>query len=159
MSDRKPNWDKWKLIPNAVVWQVAALSLDIDPDKVEHHPQGWMAGGYITLEGQDFKDRVEVIAANANNDKNNLLYLVTLNQNGKEYCQINIANFAKWAKSNNVSLPTELAALASNELEGSKMLFDSSKRKIKNTNPSTIEDFPMIKERIKQGWQFEKPKA
>jgi hypothetical protein len=121
MSDRKPNWSKWKLIPNAKIWEVAALSLDIDPNLVRHNPQGWMAGGsYTTLEGQDFKDRVEVIAANAMNDKNSLLYLVTLNQNGKEYCQINIANFAKWAISKSLSLPSELAGLASKEDEAIK---------------------------------------
>jgi hypothetical protein len=39
------------------------------------------------------------------------------------------------------------------------MLFDSNKRKIKNTSTSTIKDFPEIHKRIKQGWQFDKPKA
>lgn len=127
MSDRKPNWSKWKLIPNAKIWEVAALSLDIDPDKVKHNPQGWMAGGsYTTLEGQDFKDRVEVIAANAMNDINSLLYLVTLNQNGKEYCQINIANFAKWAISKSLSLPSELAVLASKEDKAIKSVVEKS---------------------------------
>ena len=127
MSDRKPNWNKWKLIPNAKIWAVAALSLDIDPDKVKHNPQGWMANAFTTLEGQDFKDRVEVITANAMNDKSSLLYLVTLNQGGVEYCEISIANFAKWAISKSLSLPSELAGLASKELGSSKVLFDNSK--------------------------------
>lgn len=126
MSDRKPNWNKWKLIPNAKIWEVAALSLDIDPDKVKHNPQGWMANAFTTLEGQDFKDRVEVITANAMNDKSSLLYLVTLNQGGVEYCEISIANFAKWAISKSLSLPSELAVLASKEGEAIKSVVEKS---------------------------------
>lgn len=126
MSDRKPNWNKWKLIPNAKIWAVAALSLDIDPDKVKHNPQGWMANAFTTLEGQDFKDRVEVITANAMNDKSSLLYLVTLNQGGVEYCEISIANFAKWAISKSLSLPSELAGLASKEDEAIKSVVEKS---------------------------------
>ena len=126
MSDRKPNWNKWKLIPNAKIWAVAALSLDIDPDKVKHNPQDWMANAFTTLEGQDFKDRVEVITANAMNDKSSLLYLVTLNQGGVEYCEISIANFAKWAISKSLSLPSELAVLASKEDEAIKSVVEKS---------------------------------
>ena len=126
MSDRKPNWNKWKLIPNAKIWAVAALSLDIDPDKVKHNPQGWMANAFTTLEGQDFKDRVEVITANAMNDKSSLLYIVTLNQGGVEYCEISIANFAKWAISKSLSLPSELAGLASKEDEAIKSVVEKS---------------------------------
>lgn len=35
MSDKKPSWKKWNLIDSAEVWKVIALSLDINPDKVE----------------------------------------------------------------------------------------------------------------------------
>ena len=134
MSDRKPNWNKWKLIPNAKIWAVAALSLDIDPDKVKHDPQGWMANAFTTLEGQDFKDRVEVITANAMNDKSSLLYLVTLNQGGVEYCEISIANFAKWAISKSLSLPSELAVLASKEDEAIKSETESGIYELKQGN-------------------------
>lgn len=37
MSLRKPNWRKWGLIPKATLWEVVALSLDVDPDKIEGH--------------------------------------------------------------------------------------------------------------------------
>lgn len=40
----------------------------------------------------------------------------------------------------------------------SKML-DSSKANIKDTSTSTVEKYPVIQERMKQGWQFKKPKA
>ena len=36
---------------------------------------------------------------------------------------------------------------------------DASKANIKDTSHSTIENYPVIQERLKQGWQFEKPKA
>ncbi|MBK6446354.1 MAG: hypothetical protein IPF81_13990 [Bacteroidetes bacterium] len=34
-----------------------------------------------------------------------------------------------------------------------------SKANIKDTSHSTIQNYPAIKERLKQGWQFDKPKA
>ncbi|MBK9544234.1 MAG: hypothetical protein IPO49_18290 [Bacteroidetes bacterium] len=40
----------------------------------------------------------------------------------------------------------------------SKML-NSSKANIKDTSHSTIQNYPAIKDRFKQGWQFDKPKA
>jgi hypothetical protein len=40
----------------------------------------------------------------------------------------------------------------------SKML-DSSKANIKDTSQSTLKKFPLISERLKQGWKFDKPKA
>ena len=114
MSDRKPNWNKWKLVPNAMVLQVAALSLDIDPDKVEYEVwgKGLSVDGYIhASELQCLKDRIEVIVANVSFERDDLLYAISLNAT-REYCGINIAKFAKWALSKKLDIPSELAQLA-----------------------------------------------
>lgn len=125
MSDRKPKWSKWNLIDDAKVWQVIALSLDIDPDRITRDGNDWMAGGgYVNHEGDEFKDRLDVIKANYRRIDDTPK---TLSMNGIEFCDLNIPKFAKWALSVNWEIPPELAALTSDELESSKMLFDTSK--------------------------------
>jgi len=42
MSD--VDWDFWLHMPAVNVWQACALSLGIDPDKMKHCRNGWMAG-------------------------------------------------------------------------------------------------------------------
>jgi hypothetical protein len=61
---RKPNWEKWKLIPQARIWEVVALSLNIDPDFIEHDRHDWMADKEISKESSEFKIRCEVVLAN-----------------------------------------------------------------------------------------------
>jgi hypothetical protein len=34
-ADRTPNWDKWLWKYQLALWQLVALSLNIDPDKVD----------------------------------------------------------------------------------------------------------------------------
>ena len=112
MSDRKPNWTKWKLIPKAKVWQVVALSLDLDPDKVTRGKEDWMAGGaFVNHEGKDFQYRFDVIIANCSYTKDDLLY-IGLGGQHTGYGDLNIPKFAQWALSVNLDIPPELEALA-----------------------------------------------
>jgi hypothetical protein len=124
MSDRKPNWDKWKLIPNAVIWKVAALSLNMSPEEEITE----ISDRYVTEEQWAFnkkvdehKDRVQIINANVGYEKNNALIVVSFHQNEEQYV-INIPKFAKWALSVNWDIPLELAALASKEDEAIKLV-------------------------------------
>lgn len=111
MIERKPNWTKWKLTPDATAWQAVALSLDIDPGKVMHSADGWMAPGhFVSDEQQEFKDRLDVLIANVGH--NDLLKPRSLSMNGGAYCTINIANFAIWANSVEWQIPSELSQLA-----------------------------------------------
>lgn len=106
MINRKPNWNKWNLIDDALVWQVVALSLDINPDEVKRDSGDWMAGGrYVNHEGQEFKDRLDVVSANY---KKIDPTPKTLSTNGIAYCEINIQKFSKWALLVNWEIPDEL---------------------------------------------------
>ncbi|HEY8118566.1 MAG TPA: hypothetical protein VIE91_04950 [Methylophilaceae bacterium] len=112
MKTRKPNWSKWNLIEDAKVWQVVALSFDINPDEVTRSSSDWMAGGsFVNHEGQDFKDRLDVISANYLKIDANPK---TLSMNGIAYCEINIPKFAEWAMSVNWEIPEELKRRVTN---------------------------------------------
>ena len=45
------DWDFWLNMPTVRIWQACALSLNIDPEKMKQHPDG-----YMTPEGFLFKD-------------------------------------------------------------------------------------------------------
>src|SRR5450830_128985 len=126
MNSRKPNWNKWNLIDDAKVWQVVALSLNINPDCVKSDATDWMAGGlYVNHEGQEFKDRLDIIKANYSKID---ATPKTLSMNGIEYCELNISKFAKWAMEKELAIPDELKVLAKVELiaKAEKPLFDKN---------------------------------
>jgi hypothetical protein len=66
-DDRTPNWDKWRLIRSPQLWQCVALSLNIDPDKVNMHYDE-MSGDVTFNESQEFQDRLDVLRANFGRD-------------------------------------------------------------------------------------------
>lgn len=122
MENRKPNWNKWKLIHDAEVWQVIALSLDIDPAKVTRSKQDWMAGShYVNHEGLIFQDRLDIVKGNFaeidQKPKHKGSY-------GSAYCYISIANFAHWAISKEINIPDEMKELAKNPAQQAGELFD-----------------------------------
>lgn len=109
MTNRKPNWSKWNLIEDALVWQVVALSLDIDPDAVTRSRNDWMAGGkFVNHEGKDFQDRLDIISANY--EKIDPIPK-PISLNGIAYLELNIPMFSKWAIEKNLSIPNELKQL------------------------------------------------
>lgn len=63
-ESREPNWSKWRLIPDARLWEIVALSLAIAPERVDHHPQSWMHNQKLFRESQEFQDRLDVVRAN-----------------------------------------------------------------------------------------------
>ncbi len=122
MSSRKPNWTKWKLIPNTEVWKVVALTLNIDPDEVRRDGSDWMAGGeYVNHEGKAFDDMLDIIKANYSVIDNSPK---TLTMNGIAFCELNISKFAKWALENNIDIPDEMKALATLQAASEKEMFD-----------------------------------
>lgn len=106
MNNRKPNWKKWNLIEDAEVWKVIALSLDIDPDKIKRNRSDWMSGGeYVNHEGNEFKDRLDVIKANYTKIDSSPK---AVNMNGIAYCHINISKFTNWAINVDWEIPPEM---------------------------------------------------
>ena len=122
MNNRKPNWVKWQHIPNPKVWQVVALSLDIDPDNVTRDRDDWMAGGgYVNHEGKDFRDMLDIISSNYSTIDPTPR---TLSMNGIEYNELNIARFAYWAILKHIEIPDEMKALANTQTTSEKEMFD-----------------------------------
>lgn len=99
-GNRKPRWDKWRLMPKVRISEAVALSLDIEPTKLKPLSHGWMAGDNKPRfdESDEFSDRLEV--AIANGDK------FSHSRNS-----VPLAEFASWA-SVQWKIPKELAALA-----------------------------------------------
>lgn len=114
MNDRKPKWKKWDLIDDAKIWQVVALSMNLEPSLVKREGNDWMAGGYVNHEDEEFQDRIEVIGAN--------YFRIdatpkALSMNGIAYRDLNIPKFVKWAISVDWELPEELKRRATVLLE------------------------------------------
>jgi hypothetical protein len=106
---RNPKWHVWAHVPKVEAWEAIALSLNIEPGAVKHHPQGWMAdsANLMHLEGDDFKDRLEVLRRNLSS-----FNLVSIIMGSPDHCEIRPSEFAAWARGLGWSLPPELEALA-----------------------------------------------
>ena len=109
-ANRKPNWSKWRLIPEVKVFQAVALSLDIDPDKVRRSPTAWMSESVGFHEGQDFEDRLDVVGANVKSD--GPLVPVSYGIGHRALVPIKLREFAAWCLSIGWPIPDELRALA-----------------------------------------------
>ena len=105
-SSRKPNWKKWSLMPDAQIWEVVALSLNIDPSKVKHNPHSWMLGSGEKLftESQQFNDRIDIIKRNLNQS---ILKITELNLVDSVKVKVTIASFALFAQKVNWKLPAQ----------------------------------------------------
>lgn len=106
---RKPNWEVWKHVPHAKVWEAVALSLDIDPEKVNIDSNSWMADRLVFHEGDEFSSRVFVAGRNVAGGK---LRPVIIAVGQPEACTVSISEFASWALSISWRVPSELAALS-----------------------------------------------
>lgn len=110
-DDRKPRWNKWRLIPDVKIFEAVALSLDIDPEKLKWNRDGWMAGGYRSRfdESEEFSDRLEIAIRNGRE-----LNISCVNLGDSTKNEIPLAEFASWTLSINWKIPEELGALAVN---------------------------------------------
>jgi hypothetical protein len=106
-TSRTPNWQKWCLMPHAKLWELVALSLDIDPDSVSHHKQSWMHGTHLFEESRDFRDRIDIALANVQ-----YFEVVALNMGDATASKYTVASFAAWAQSNALEIPKEMMRVA-----------------------------------------------
>jgi hypothetical protein len=81
--NRTPNWAKWLHIPNPILWELVALSLGIDPDKI---------GERDFNEPGDFKDRIRVAYANVD-QPGGLCWAPSSSTDA----EVNLVEFVKWA--------------------------------------------------------------
>jgi hypothetical protein len=108
-TDRQPNWGKWLSIPEVRIWEGVALSLNIDPDKVNHHPESWMVDDHLFKEPQEFKDRVVIARRNAGGGR--ALTLTTVQMGSVVNSYVVLKQFVSWAYSIGWELPERLLEL------------------------------------------------
>lgn len=109
--DRKPKWDKWKLIRQVELWQAIALSLNIEPSKVKYKQNSCMGSSSPFDEGETFIDRLEVLRQHSLNQS----YFptpCTLNIFKWYFCCNRLDEFSAWCIHVGYEIPDELKALA-----------------------------------------------
>lgn len=105
-QDRTPNWGKWRHVPNVELWEAVALSLDIEPNLVKLHCDGWRSNAHFFEESELFDERIFV--AERNLSTGGALKPMTVVEH-RARCQVSLASFAAWACSINWEIPQQLA--------------------------------------------------
>jgi hypothetical protein len=115
-KNRAPNWALWKHIPAVKIFEAVALSLNIEPSRIRHSPNSWMADKRLFDESDEFKDRLFVV-------ERNLEKLGVVNFANVQYFNedpvVGLPRFAVWAVSLGWSLPSELVDIATHATVGS----------------------------------------
>ena len=117
------DWRYWRHMPEIRQWEACALSLNINPDNMKHHPQAWMAGpgngpiftdasfpsGVVQIE---FDKRVRLLGASLFSSG----YFTAVNNlvmGGRHLATVNPGEFAAWALHVELeAMPPELVAMA-----------------------------------------------
>lgn len=110
---RKPRWQKWLLMPEILIYEAIALSLNIEPTQIKRIQDSWMLGdvGYPYDEGQEFRDRLDVLVAN-NFDTQYFPSQSKLSMKGRDLCGVKLRDFVNWATNYaNWDIPEELKTL------------------------------------------------
>ncbi|WAL82780.1 hypothetical protein OYT13_24105 [Pandoraea sp. XJJ-1] len=66
-DERAPRWQKWLLMPEVRAWEAVALSLNIEPERINTDRYAWMGAAHPFDEGEEFNDRLAVLLANFTN--------------------------------------------------------------------------------------------
>jgi hypothetical protein len=107
----KPNWDKWKHIPQLQLWQAVALSLDMDPDSIDEDSFDYPSQRLP----KNYNDRLQILAANLEAaGKNHLKDGAQFHAGYPRFNKVRTAAFAAWASQvwPAPQIPEELKALA-----------------------------------------------
>lgn len=117
------DWHYWGHMPEIRQWEACALSLNINPDNMKHHPQGWMTGtgcGPIFTDASfpsnaekiEFGKRERLLGASLFSSgyftaANNLV------MGGRHLATVNLREFAAWGLHVELeAMPPELVAMA-----------------------------------------------
>lgn len=121
------DWSFWQHMP-ALLWQACALSLNINPDNIKHHPQSWMNGpGRAPIFTEDsfpsvavkttFDRRLRLLGEHYQSQI--FTDIDNSNAGDSHFAKVTIQNFAKWGLDVNFKdMPPELIAMAQQHNKG-----------------------------------------
>ena len=122
------DWRYWRHMPEVKQWEACALSLNINPDNMKHHPQAWMTGpgsgliftdaSFPSKAGQiEFDKRVRLLDASLFSSG----YFTAVNnlvRGGRHLATVNVREFAAWGLHVEFDdMPPELVAMAETKPE------------------------------------------
>ncbi len=99
------DWSHWLLMPQVSLWEAVALSVNLNPETLK-----------FDKEGKDFQDRLRIALSHVAVGN---LQLVTHYPKNEPVSPVLLAVFATWAVSQNIKIPSELAAMATAPLSKS----------------------------------------
>jgi hypothetical protein len=101
---RKPNWDNWKSVKQARLWQAVALACDLDPANFQLFEQPQLAR-LLKEPPRQFEDLLGL--ARASIGANGVLKLISRSDEGLEESEVKFTNFATWLKSIQYPVPAQ----------------------------------------------------
>lgn len=110
-TDRQPRWHKWCLMPEIKEWEAVALSLNIEPGKIDLNSNAWMGAEHPFDESEEFIDRLMILK----NHSSNRAHFPTpckLNMANWYECEVRLDEFAAWCIHVGFEIPPELSALS-----------------------------------------------
>jgi len=110
-NDRQPRWSKWKLMPEVKLWEAVALSLNIEPGKIETNELAWMGAKHPFDEDDEFNDRLTVLSKHSSNRA----FFPTpciLNMANWYQCEVRLNEFAAWCAHIGYDIPEQLKELS-----------------------------------------------
>lgn len=115
-SNRRPDWSRWNHVPEVKLWEGVALSLDIDPARVEHSRHSWMEDNYLFKERTEFQQRLDLTSRNLSSDyySTKPLRPTSIARGDVSDCEVSLPIFAAWADSVGWVVPEEFKQLADN---------------------------------------------
>jgi hypothetical protein len=110
IDDRKPNWVVWQNVPACSIWEAVALSLGIDPRRVQE--ASWFQEGqeFRYQEGRTFDDRL--VMATRQLDRPEGLVAEYVDLAHRDLSRVSLYTFVRWAQELGWEVPRELVALA-----------------------------------------------
>lgn len=114
------DWRYWRVMPEVTQWEACALSLNINPEKMRHHPDAWMNGpgapiftnaGFRSAEiSEEFKKRRRLLEASVFTSG----FFPTVRglvMGARWKATIRLDEFATWMAHVGLDMPPELCAL------------------------------------------------
>lgn len=108
--DQKPNWEKWRHVPDVNLWEGVSLSLGMEPEPVHTSPISWYGEELVFKDPKELNERLFVAARNLTSGGS--LEPTSIVMGDPARSMVRLRQFAAWVLSLGWPVPPEFAALA-----------------------------------------------